>query len=437
MSPITVANGLSPTAVASYIRAAHWEHEAMATRKTDFIFQRPGSDNWWIKLRSGGQRVEKSLRTSDRARAEILALPMIAEHKARLLAARPRFEPIWQQKLKPGLHVSPDGSRIFATERELHHLDAQGVTTSTTPNGGPAFQIVNLEHRLGIPFPVPIEVTDKVRPTLAVKSADDAIIETYLKHANITGHFEREVRTAWALYKQLTDSKLLKDADRDDGRKLVEYFRGRNLKSATVRKKIMWLTAAVNLAIKEGRLKFNPFSSIVPERDDKLTRLPLDAADMKAIKSGLDRLDAGDQVLFRFLACTGMRLSEAFEIDSEATERGVRYVVTGHKTEASLRRVPLPAGVLPYLPKKIAGPLFAGPAASKRLNRFLDAVGIVDPAKTLHSLRHRAKDRLRSAGCPLDVQYELLGHETKTIASGYGHGSPVPLLKKWIDKIGF
>ena len=40
-------------------------------------------------------------------------------------------------------------------------------------------------------------------------------------------------------------------------------------------------------------------------------------------------------------------------------------------------------------------------------------------------------------GCPLDIQYELLGHETKTVASGYGHGSPVPLLRKWLDKVGF
>ena len=105
--------------------------------------------------------------------------------------------------------------------------------------------------------------------------------------------------------------------------------------------------------------------------------MPLDDMDMKAIKSGLDRLDKG-------------RLFKGGE-----------------------------------------------PAASKRLNRFLRDVGIADTRKVAHSLRHRAKDRLRAEGCPLDVQYELLGHETKTVASGYGHGSPVPLLRKWIDKIGF
>jgi len=75
--------------------------------------------------------------------------------------------------------------------------------------------------------------------------------------------------------------------------------------------------------------------------------------------------------------------------------------------------------------------------ASKRLNRFLNDCGIVDPRNVIHSLRHRAQDRLRAAGCPTDVRYELLGHEKKTVAAGYGVGHPLTLLKKWVDKIGF
>ena len=113
-------------------------------------------------------------------------------------------------------------------------------------------------------------------------------------------------------------------------------------------------------------------------------------------------------------------------------------MVIGSKTAQSRRRVPLPAAVLPFLPKSIRGPLFNGgaPAASKRLNRFLRDVEIDDRRKVVHSFRHRAKDRLRAAGCPMDVQYELLGHEDTTVAAGYGKGSPVPMLRKWIDKIG-
>jgi integrase len=199
----------------------------------------------------------------------------------------------------------------------------------------------------------------------------------------------------------------------------------------------------VNLAIKEGRLKFNPFSSIVPKRDDKQKRLPLDDADIKNVKRNFDRLDKSDQLLFRLLATTGMRLSEAFEIDGEMIERRCRYVIVGKKTEQSLRRVPLPAGVLAYLQNSITGPLFASnhadpsDAASKRLNRFLNDIGITDPRKVVHSLRHRAQDRLRAAECPQDIRWSLLGHEEKTVAEDYGKGFSVPLLKRWIDKIGF
>jgi integrase len=277
------------------------------------------------------------------------------------------------------------------------------------------------------------------RPTVGVKNGDDAIFETYLKHANITGYFKREAEAVWALYRELTDSTPLKDATRDDGRKVVEYFENQNLKSATIQKKIGWLNAAVNLAINEGRLKFNPFSRIVPKRDDKQKRLPLNEADMKEAKRNLDQLDGDDQLLFRLLATTGMRLSEAFEIDGEMKERGCRYVMVGKKTAQSLRRVPLPSGLSPFVPKAIKGPLFRGTAAaaSKRLNRYLNDIGVVDSRKVVHSLRHRAQDRLRAFGCPEDVRWALLGHEEETVAAGYGEGFPVLLLKRWIDKIGF
>jgi integrase len=408
-------------------------------RKTDYMFLRPGSRNWHIKLQSPTGRIEKSLGTPDRVHAEILALPMIAEHKAALLAARPRVETTWQHKLAPGLHVSPDGGHIAATERELTHYDSAGAIVRTEPNSVQSVQLVGspLTLRSVAEAFVKADFGDG-RRRLPVKDADDGLFETYLKHANVTGYYKREAETAWALFKSLCD-KPLKDATRDDGRKIVQHFEAQGLKSASIRKKIGWLNSAVNLAIKEGRLTFNPFSSIVPKRDDEEKRLPLDDADMRNVKRNFGRLDKSEQLLFRLLAATGMRLSEAFEINSELKERGVRYVVIGHKTEQSKRRVPLPANVLPYLPATIKGPLFHhGPrTASKRLNRFLNDCGIVDPRKVIHSLRHRAQDRLRAAGCPVDIRYELLGHEKKTVAAGYGVGHPMPLLKRWIDKISF
>jgi integrase len=417
-----------------------------ATRKTDFIFQRPGSQNWWLKLRSGGKRIEKSLRTADKSLAEIAALPFIAEHKARLYEARPRVVPTWHHLYAPGQeHVGPDGGRIIATDRELMHLNADGRITRTTPNGSPGWTLSSAP-RMGIFAPVgnmvafePDESAEP-RPVVAVKNGDDAVLETYIKHAGVVGAFEREARSVWALWRQLTGGKLLlKDASRDDGRKLVQHFESQGLKSATIKKKVGWLSQAVNLAIAEGVLKFNPFSGVLPRRDDKTIRLPLDDDDMKEAGQHLNRLADSDRVLFRLLATTGMRLSEAFEIDHEMTEGGCRFVIVGSKTDQSLRRVPLPADAIPYLPKAIKGKLFAGVPndASKRLNNFLRNIGITDPRKVLHSLRHRAQDRLRASGCPEDIREALLGHEQKTVAAGYGKGFPVPLLRKWIDRIGF
>ena len=64
-------------------------------------------------------------------------------------------------------------------------------------------------------------------------------------------------------------------------------------------------------------------------------------------------------------------------------------------------------------------------------------LGIKDEKLVNHSLRHRAKDRLRAFGCPEDVQEWICGHEETTAADGYGKGPPMSVLKPWIDKIGY
>jgi|NGEPerStandDraft_6_1074524.scaffolds.fasta_scaffold30632_2 integrase len=400
-------------------------------RKISYLFLRPDSQNWHVRLQSPGGRIEKSLGTPDRAQAEILSLPYIQQHKMRLLEAKPG-QVAWRWRigaLGEG-HVAPF-KQIIVDGRELIILNS-GAVVRKEPNG--EFALVAVPS---VREQKAIARQDQRTAT----SPDDALIETYLKHKNITGYFEREARAVWALYKQLTNSKPLKDASRDDGRKLVDYYEKQDLKSASIQKKLGWMIAAVNLAIDEGKLKFNPFSSIVRDRDDKQRRLPLSETDIRNLKRNLDQLDEADQLLFRVLASTGCRLSEAFEIDGEMKEGGCRYIIVGRKTDQSLRRVPLPAALLPFLPRKIEGQLFkAEPrgATSKRLMRFLRAVvGIDDPRKVVHSLRHRAQDRLRAAGCPEDLRWAILGHEEETVAAGYGEGFPVPLLKRWIDKIGF
>jgi integrase len=45
---------------------------------------------------------------------------------------------------------------------------------------------------------------------------------------------------------------------------------------------------------------------------------------------------------------------------------------------------------------------------------------ITDKKLTIHSLRHRMKDKLKNTGCPEDVSLAILGHSSNTIAANYG-----------------
>jgi len=206
-------------------------------RHGSYLFQRPGSSNYYIKLRSPGEkRKELSLGTPDRREAEVLAGPMITAHKAALLAARPHLQTV--RKLEPGEHPGPDGGKIVANERELIYLNHNGAYLRTESN---AAQMVvppypQSSARAVVKFVRSLDC--EPRPTVAVKNGDDAIFETYLQHANVTGYYEREARATWALFKSLCDNKPLKDATRDDGRKVVQHFEAQGLKSASIRKKI-------------------------------------------------------------------------------------------------------------------------------------------------------------------------------------------------------
>jgi integrase len=199
-----------------------------------------------------------------------------------------------------------------------------------------------------------------------------------------------------------------------------------------MQKKIMWLSAMVEFSIAERKLSMlNPFSGIVPQRTPQekhaAKRKPLDDADLKACKGKLGTLSKSDQLLFRLLEATRMRLGEAFHIKrEEPSNGGPRYVWVGNKTDNSLRRVPFPKSVLPYLPVEIDGPLFTGDpkATSRRFTEFLrETVGIKDPKKVLYSLRHRAKERARSGirgavDLPLQIVNRRAGFRTVAEAAG-------------------
>jgi integrase len=442
------------TAMASPARARHGS----------YIFQRPGSPNWYVQLRSPDGRKVVSLHTADKLTAENAALPMIAEHKAKLLAARPRFDTVWKHAMEPGReHAGPDGAKIVATDRELIHIGHNGNVTRIEPNGGRALQLVsNNEHvgesnwRLGAAFlndDGSPRFDKAARPAVATKTGDDALFDNYVKHGarkgrGLDGYPLKEATAVWELFRQLTNGKALKDCDKSDGRLLVAHYQAEKLQLPSIQKKVNWLCAMVEFYNAEKKpdqpALFNPFSGIVPQRTvqekQAAKRKSLSDADVKACKAKLGTLSDKDQLLFRLLEATGMRLSEAFQIKHEEPRNGgPRFVVIGNKTENSLRRVPLPKSVLPYLPATISAPLFTGDikATSRRFTEFLrETVKIKDPKKVLYSLRHRAKDRARDLEFPDKIGEAIFGRDDgKETGDDYGEGYSIHKLKTWIDKI--
>jgi integrase len=408
-----------------------------------YLFKRKGSDNWYVRLQPPGQKiVEKSLGTSDLKLAEITAMPLIREHKAFMYQRRPTVTPFWHRAYEPGLRVI-DGEQAIATDRELQFLDDGGNVIRCEPNGGPA-ELLSPAPRGGPSFKA---YDDAKRPTPAVKNGDDALLETYIKHNGIDGLRERQARDIWHIFRTVV-KKPLKQCTRDDGRAIIAHLEeqaGGEIKSATLRRRMVPLVATVNLAIDEGKLTFNPFSGVVPDRDDEDEREAFDDADMKLIRANLHLLSKTDQLLVRLLATTGMRRGEAFEINREQIENGIRFVTIGTKTPQSLRRVPFPVDLLPYLPPKITGQLIPGrmDTAGKRLREWLTEIGITDPDKApMHSFRHRAAQRLRAGGIEESLREAVGGwangkkkKTSRKYGNKHGKGFPLSMLKKAIDKI--
>ena len=425
----------------------------MSSSLPRYIFRR--GNTLYLKLQPPGQRTfERSLGTSDVRAAEIAAADLIKRHKqimyGRRLARLPHVESQWVPAYgQLGLQTI-DGKQVFVTERELRD-PATGAVIG--PNGGPA-EVLTPAPLDGVPS---FEAFDaaKARPTLPTKGSDDDLLETYIKHNRVSGLREKQARDIWHAFKTVVGKPIAK-CTYDDGVAIVDHLikqAGENkIKRATLRRRMVPLIATVNLAIKQGKLgelKINPFGGVVGangEDSDKRKRFTDD--DMVLIRANLHKLSESDQLLIRLLATTGVRRGEAFEIDREEIEDGIRFCVVGTKTPQSRRRVPFPKDLLSYLPKSITSQLIPGrlDSASKRLREWLTEIGITDPAKApMHSFRHRAKRRLINADVPAPLIDAVGGWANVTQKnSGDDYGTDedndvfsITKVKEAIDKIGF
>jgi integrase len=75
--------------------------------------------------------------------------------------------------------------------------------------------------------------------------------------------------------------------------------------------------------------------------------------------------------------------------------------------------------------------------ASRRLNRYINAVVSTDQRLVFHSLRHRFKDEGRSVDVQERVLDQLCGHVPATVGGRYGEGADLAALKRSLDRLRF
>ena len=60
---------------------------------------------------------------------------------------------------------------------------------------------------------------------------------------------------------------------------------------------------------------------------------------------------------------------------------------------------------------------------------------ITDKKLTMHSLRHRMKDKLRNTGCPEAIFMTILGHGSNTVAINYGSGYALDVMGEQMKNV--
>ncbi|MDB4254932.1 tyrosine-type recombinase/integrase [bacterium] len=245
----------------------------------------------------------------------------------------------------------------------------------------------------------------------------------------------------------------LNEITRADANALRDYLLER-MKPSSVHRYITVVRAAVNYVVTEHSLNIpNVFNGLrikgaSASIDD---RLPISDQDLAMARPNFDD-DAVANALFITLTDTGARLSEITGLvvqDVDLQERSITIRPNGVrtlKTKGSQRTLPLSERALELLQEHRRGkgdtqpifPEYARPrgrdAASAMLMKRLRR-SIADKKLTMHSLRHRMKDKLRNTGCPEAISLAILGHSTNAVAANYGSGYALEVMREHMERV--
>ena len=214
---------------------------------------------------------------------------------------------------------------------------------------------------------------------------------------------------------------------------------------ATVRKIVLVLSGALQLAVEDGRLSHNPAAALRLARTVQKRKRYLSHAEVGALAQAVGQqpygAELGYDILVLVLAYCGLRWGEASglrvkDVDLERSRLNIEVTVVmvkGHQREEAPkdyehRSIPIPAFLRPHLARQIAGrspnsPVFYGQRTGTwlrnavfRLGWFNDAAASIGlTGLTPHELRHTAASLAISAGANVKAVQRMLGHAKASV----------------------
>lgn len=271
-------------------------------------------------------------------------------------------------------------------------------------------------------------------------------------------------RQALREFEQLVGPKPLAEVTKGDIKAFADHLRDRpinragreRMSRASIVKMLSHLKGLFSWAASAGLIAINPAEGVQPrsetraERDgrsarraltkDELTRL-FDSPLFVGCKGRSRRSMPGREIyrdepywFFLIALLSGARTEEIATLPSTLVKvGGVGCLDFRHatKTSAGARLVP----VLPELrqlgierwaaeQERLGRGMVEGPNASadwsKWLNRYLDDIGLDNPAIVAYSLRHNFRQQLRAAELHSEIVDKIFGHEGESVGAGYG-----------------
>jgi integrase len=290
----------------------------------------------------------------------------------------------------------------------------------------------------------------------------ETVLKDYVAYKSDTPKAEKEIKQRVErlrkdmqhIYgKQKLKYVSLSDISRQDANDLRDHLLSRVSANSAVRM-LGVVRTAINHAIVEHSLNIpNVFTNlrIKGAGASKLDRLPLSDTQIVNLEPAYSN-DITAWALFVCLRDTGCRVSEIAGLRVKDCDTDKECLIISPtpwrtlKTNNSQRSVPLSPEAIKALEEVSQGkdpeaPLFpqyakerGGDNCSAMMMKRLRTI-ITDKKLTMHSLRHRMKDKLRNTGCPEAISMAILGHGSNTVAANYGSGYALDVMREHMEKV--